>query len=212
MRRRFKLPVKRLGLAIGAVAIVAAGAALIPANAAAQTVDQGTWGNVFSTWSCGSGATIDSPYSCTYGTNAGFGSNQCHEAGITPGGGVHVDVSCSISVSVTTQVAPIINAAGKVVGCTSVATTASGIASYTSGTGEFGANIPIQTADIHGANTNSPRVNGAGTIAYHGQFVDTNTEFVYTVDGTIAAAQCAAGSSGSNTDGAGTVTVAFSTQ
>lgn len=207
-----KLPLKRLVLAIGAIAIVAGGAAAIPANAAAQTVDQGTWGNVFSTWSCGSGSTIDSPYSCTYGTSTSFGSNQCHEAGLTPGGGVTVAVSCSISVSVTTQVAPILSAAGKVVGCTSVATTASGVASYASGTGEFGATIPIQTADIHGVNTNSPRVNGVGHLAYHGQFVDTNTDFVYTVDGTIAAAQCAAGSSGSNGNGAGNVVVAFSTQ
>lgn len=191
-------------IAVGAAGLVV-GAVALPASAALETVDQGTWGGASSTWSCGHGATISSPYSCTYTTSAPTWSEKCTEAGANTGGGATASVNCDIEVTVTTQVAPIFNAAGKVVGCTSVAATASGQAAYTSGTGFWSATIPISTADIHGANTDG--VNGAGNLAYHGHIFD-GTFYDYSVSGVIAAAQCARNSSGFSSTGAGNVTVA----
>lgn len=194
LRMRFRVVVP---LMIGANAL------LIPGAHANEGVDSGSWDSGYGTRSCTSGINSRT---CTYE----FTDNNCQEASVATGTGATVAVSCDVHFKGSVTVQPRLNAAGQVVGCTSVVGTASGSITFDSSVStdfDRTASNPIPLADLTVQSAHPDQKTAA--VKFTGAV--TNGTYVWTASGTMTAT-CARSNSSSTNTVAGTVLVALRTQ
>jgi hypothetical protein len=183
--------------------MIGANALLIPGAHANEGVDSGSWDSGYGTRSCTSGINSRT---CTYE----FTDNNCQEASVATGTGATVAVSCDVHFKGSVTVQPRLNAAGQVVGCTSVVGTASGSITFDSSVStdfDRTASNPIPLADLTVQSAHPDQKTAA--VKFTGAV--TNGTYVWTASGTMTAT-CARSNSSSTNTVAGTVLVALRTQ
>ncbi|HVF04892.1 MAG TPA: hypothetical protein VNA20_08640 [Frankiaceae bacterium] len=175
-------------LVLCAVALVA----LVGTPASAADVNEGAWDSGATFNSCGTGTNTRT---CTYD----FYSSSCTEASAS---GVRL-AGCWFHLHGTVTVAPILNAGGRVVGCTSVALSAGGFGEYDSSFNQFDHSAINDTRILEVKDTFGDGKPGVGKYTYteSGEGLET-----WTATGTFVAT-CARSASQWTSGGAGSVTV-----
>lgn len=124
--------------------MLAAAAVCAPPAHADEIVDSGTWSTGYATGRCTTGALSRT---CTYDVNY----TNCTEASVATGGPRAV-VPCGVHFAGSVEVQPRFNAAGRIVGCTSVVGTERGSIWYDSSiASEFdrtSSPIPVKTLTV----------------------------------------------------------------
>jgi hypothetical protein len=176
--------------------VVAAGALFAPIAHAGidHGVDKGTWDTGVATGGCDSSVNTRR---CTYEVHF----TNCQEASVATGAGPRVVIPCEVDFNGTVTVQPRINAAGRVVGCTSVVGTHIGYVSFTSGVSEsFSQKIPLTDLTVQSAHPDQ------STAAVHFTATRTAGTYNWVADGVLTAT-CAPGGGSSNSLPSGSVTV-----
>jgi len=188
---------KIIRLLLPAVAVLACA----PVAQANEGFDTGTWDSGLGTGSCTSGATTRT---CTYDINY----TNCQEGSVATGTGANVVFNCAVHIHGSVTVQPRVNAAGKVVGCTSVVGTSTGYAAFDSNvSSDFDRTTPSRPLTDVTVQSAHPDQSAA---AVHFVGIATNGTFAWTVDATMTGT-CAPAKSSSNSIVAGTVVVAART-
>jgi hypothetical protein len=173
--------------------VVATGALFAPAAHADQGIDKGTWDSGAAIGSCDAGINTRT---CTYDVYF----TNCQEASVATGG-PRLLVPCDVDFDGTVGVQPRVNAAGRVIGCTSVVDTYTGSVTFTSGLlGNFSRTIPLTDLTVQSAHPDQ------STAAVHFTASVTSGLNNWVVNGALTAT-CAPSKNSSNSLTAGSVTV-----
>lgn len=166
--------------------------ALVGTPASAADINQGTWDSGDTYNACGTGVNTRT---CTYD----FYSWDCTDA---QAAGARLG-SCWFHLHGTVTVAPILSAAGQIVGCTSVALSAGGFGDYDSSFNQFDNSAINDTRVLEVKDTFGDGKPGVGKYTYTegGEGFQT-----WTATGTFVAT-CARGAAQWTSGGAGSVTV-----
>jgi hypothetical protein len=163
-----------------------------------ERVDSGTFDSGYVSGSCGTGTTSRT---CTYDINY----TNCQEASASTGG-PRVVVPCDVHFHGSVTVQPRLNAAGRVVGCTSVVGTAGGTVTFNSNVWDgFDRTFSLTDLTVQSAHPDQ----SAAAIHFTGSSADGTFVWAGTASMT---ASCAPGSASAGGTTAGSVTVAGVTQ
>lgn len=177
---------------------------LAPNSLASEAVDGGAWDSSSASVTCGAGTN-----SRTCSIHVDVNSSECKEVSSTDIGSIHLFwIGCQVSLDAQVRVQPELSAAGRVIGCTSVAGRGSGSATYESGiSADFSRSasnpISLTAVTVHGTRADQ----SDALVTYEGFATSDDGLNSWSIQGTISGVRCGPSTSSESRVSSGSVTV-----